>query len=56
MDRQGRFTYLNEQAERLLNRSAGELLGRPIWNYFQKTVRLRLEEHFRRSFIKILAT
>src|SRR3569832_82172 len=50
VDRQGRFTYLNEQAERLLGRAARELLGRPIWNYFQKTVRLRLEEQFRRSF------
>jgi diguanylate cyclase (GGDEF)-like protein/PAS domain S-box-containing protein len=50
IDRQGRFTYLNEQAERLLGRPARELLGRPIWNYFQKTVRLRLEEQFRRSF------
>jgi diguanylate cyclase (GGDEF)-like protein/PAS domain S-box-containing protein len=50
VDRQGRFTYLNEQAERLLGRPARELLGRPIWNYFQKTVRLRLEEQFRRSF------
>lgn len=49
VDRQGRFTYLNEQAERLLGRTARELLGRPIWNYFQKTVRLRLEEQFRRS-------
>jgi diguanylate cyclase (GGDEF)-like protein/PAS domain S-box-containing protein len=50
VDRQGRFTYLNEQAERLLGRTARELLGRPIWNYFQKTVRLRLEEQFRGSF------
>jgi diguanylate cyclase (GGDEF)-like protein/PAS domain S-box-containing protein len=50
VDRQGRFTYLNEQAERLLGRAARELLGRPIWNYVQKTVRLRLEEQFRRSF------
>ena len=50
VDRQGRFTYLNEQAERLLARPARELLGRPIWTYFQKSVRLRLEEQFRRSF------
>src|SRR3569832_736914 len=50
VDRQGRFTYLNEQAERLLGRPARELLGRPIWNHVQKTVRLRLEEQFRRSF------
>src|SRR5690348_1153729 len=38
VDRQGRFTYVNEQAERLLGRPARELLGRPIWNCFQKTV------------------
>jgi diguanylate cyclase (GGDEF)-like protein/PAS domain S-box-containing protein len=49
VDREGRFTYLNEQAERLLGRSANELLGRAIWNSFQKTVRIRLEEQFRRS-------
>src|SRR5213076_1438431 len=50
VDRQGRFTYLNEQAERLFARPSRELLGRPIWNYFQRTVRLRLEEQFRRAF------
>jgi diguanylate cyclase (GGDEF)-like protein/PAS domain S-box-containing protein len=50
IDREGRFTYLNEQAERLLGRPARELLGLRIWNLFQKTVRLRLEERFRRSF------
>ncbi len=50
VDREGRFTYLNEQAERLMARPARELLGRPIWNGFQKTVRLRLEEQFRHSF------
>jgi len=50
VDREGRFTYINEQAELLLGRPARELLGRPIWSSFQKTVRLRLEEQFRRSF------
>src|SRR5205814_5317464 len=50
VDRQGRFTYLNEQAERLFTRPSRELLGRPIWTYFQKTVRLGLEEQFRRAF------
>jgi diguanylate cyclase (GGDEF)-like protein/PAS domain S-box-containing protein len=49
VDTRGRFTYLNEEAERLLHHSARELLGLPIWNSFQKTVRLRLEEQFRRS-------
>jgi diguanylate cyclase (GGDEF)-like protein/PAS domain S-box-containing protein len=50
IDREGRFTYANEQAERLLGHPAGGLLGRKIWNMFQKTVRWRLEEQFRRAF------
>jgi diguanylate cyclase (GGDEF)-like protein/PAS domain S-box-containing protein len=50
VDREGRFTYINERAELLLGRPARELLGRPIWNCFQKTVRLRLEEQFRLAF------
>ncbi|NPC54824.1 EAL domain-containing protein [Caenimonas sp. S4] len=50
IDREGRFTYINEKAELLLGRPARELLGRPIWNSFQKTVRLRMEEQCRRSF------
>ncbi|HSH89387.1 MAG TPA: EAL domain-containing protein [Ramlibacter sp.] len=50
IDRQGRFTYINEEAEALLSRPASDLLGRPIWSFFQKTVRMRLEEQFRRAF------
>jgi diguanylate cyclase (GGDEF)-like protein/PAS domain S-box-containing protein len=50
VDREGRFTYINEKAELLLGRPARELLGRPIWNSFQKTVRLRLEEQFGLAF------
>jgi diguanylate cyclase (GGDEF)-like protein/PAS domain S-box-containing protein len=49
IDREGRFTYTNEQAEQLLGRDRAQLLGRQIWSMFQKTVRLRLEEQFRRS-------
>jgi diguanylate cyclase (GGDEF)-like protein/PAS domain S-box-containing protein len=48
VDREGRFTYVNEEAERLLGRAANELLGRSMWNSFQKTVRMRMEEQFRR--------
>ncbi len=50
VDRAGRFTYVNEEAERLLGRSARDLLGLPVWNSFQKTVRWRLEEQFMQSF------
>ncbi len=49
VDREGRFTYVNEQAELLLGRPARELLGRPIWNSFQMTARVRLEELCGRS-------
>jgi len=49
IDREGRFTYVNEEAEKLFARGADELLGRTIWGCFQKTVRIRLEEEFRRS-------
>jgi diguanylate cyclase (GGDEF)-like protein/PAS domain S-box-containing protein len=52
IDLEGRFTYVNEEAERLLGRDSAQLLGRQIWNMFQKTVRLRLEEQFRRSFAR----
>ena len=47
IDGNGRFTYINEQAEQLLGRSGTQLMGRYIWTSFQKTVRLRLEEQFR---------
>jgi diguanylate cyclase (GGDEF)-like protein/PAS domain S-box-containing protein len=49
LDRDGRFTYVNEEAEQLLHRPARELLGLPIWTFFQKTVRMRLEEQLRHS-------
>ncbi len=49
VDREGRFTYVNEQAEKLLGRRVADLLGRTIWSSFQKTVRIPLEEAFRRS-------
>ncbi|WP_332813351.1 bifunctional diguanylate cyclase/phosphodiesterase [Ramlibacter sp.] len=47
VDGNGQYSYLNEQAERLLGAGSPQLLGRRFWNSFQKTVRLRLEEQFR---------
>jgi len=49
VDRDGQYTFLNEQAERLLGAGSEQLLGRRFWNSFQKTVRLRLEEQFRNA-------
>ena len=47
VDRNGSYTFLNEQAEQMLGASSAQLIGRRFWNSFQKTVRLRLEEQFR---------
>jgi PAS domain S-box-containing protein len=52
LDRNGQYTFLNEQAERLLGVDTQQLLGRRFWNSFQKTVRLRLEEQFRAACAK----
>jgi diguanylate cyclase (GGDEF)-like protein/PAS domain S-box-containing protein len=46
VDRDGQFTYVNEEAARVLARSAEDLLGKKFWSSFQKTVRFRLEESF----------
>ncbi|MEY2619630.1 MAG: regulator, domain-like protein [Pseudomonadota bacterium] len=45
----GRFTYLNAQAEELLGRSATSLQGRAVWGLFQKTARLQVEEQVREA-------
>ncbi|TFZ01184.1 EAL domain-containing protein [Ramlibacter rhizophilus] len=47
VDREGRFTYLNEAAQRLLAQDSSRLLGRSLWGVFQKTARLRVEERVR---------
>ena len=52
VDRDGQFSYLNEQAESLLGAGNGELLGRKVWNSFQKTIRFRLEEQFNASLAR----
>jgi diguanylate cyclase (GGDEF)-like protein/PAS domain S-box-containing protein len=46
VDRQGRISYANVQAEQLLAAGGETLVGRKIWSFFQKRARLRLEERF----------
>jgi diguanylate cyclase (GGDEF)-like protein/PAS domain S-box-containing protein len=46
IDRQGRISYANEQAEQLLAAGSEPLPGRRIWSFFQKRARLALEERF----------
>ncbi|MBE7367757.1 sensor domain-containing protein [Ramlibacter pallidus] len=44
VDRYGRISYANEQAEQLLAGGGEALVGRKIWSFFQKRARLKLEE------------
>jgi diguanylate cyclase (GGDEF)-like protein/PAS domain S-box-containing protein len=46
VDRQGRISYANEEAQQILGAGSGPLPGRKIWSYFQKRARLALEERF----------
>lgn len=47
LDPEWRFSFLNEQAERLVERSREELLGRTVWETFPAVVGSRLEEAYR---------
>ncbi len=47
VDAQGRFNYLDAQAERLLGHSACSLQGRGVWGLFQKTAHLQVQEAVR---------
>jgi two-component system, cell cycle sensor histidine kinase and response regulator CckA len=38
LDRKWRFTFLNREAERLLQRSRAELIGRSVWDEFPEAV------------------
>ncbi len=49
LDSQWRFTYVNAEAERLLQRSRDELLGQVIWSAFPAAVNSLFEESYRRA-------
>ncbi|WP_226483037.1 PAS domain-containing sensor histidine kinase [Natrinema amylolyticum] len=44
-----RFTYLNERAETLLERSREELIGRVMWDEFPQTVETQFPDGFHRA-------
>ena len=46
LDTDFRFTYLNEQAEALLERSRQELIGRVMWDEFPETVETQFPDGF----------
>jgi len=46
LDQDWRFTYLNQQAEQLLERPASQLLGQSVWVEFPETVEAGLQQHY----------
>ena len=49
LDTDWRFTYLNDQGERLLQRPRGELLGKSVWDEFPEAVGSAFEPEYRRA-------
>lgn len=49
LDENWRFTYLNQSAERLLGKSAAELLGKSHWDVYPTSVGTFVEHEFRRA-------
>ena len=49
LDAEWRFTYVNDQAERLLVRTRGELLDRSVWDEFPDAVGSTFEHEYRRA-------
>jgi len=49
LDLSWRFTYVNGQAERLLNRRREDLLGKNVWDEFPEAVGSVFQENFQRA-------
>ena len=49
LDHEWRFTYVNPEGERILGRSASELLGGSVWELFPDALNSDFEVFFRRS-------
>jgi diguanylate cyclase (GGDEF)-like protein/PAS domain S-box-containing protein len=49
LDREWHFTYLNKEAERVLQRERGSLLGKSIWDEFSGAISSDFFEHYHRA-------
>lgn len=49
LDRLWRFTYLNREAERLLERNREEVIGKVVWDEFPYAIGTTLEREYRRA-------
>lgn len=52
LDREWRFTYVNPEAERVLCRPAGQLLGRTIWHEFPEAVGTNFQKQYERALLE----
>ncbi|OIB57945.1 PAS domain-containing protein [Natrialba sp. SSL1] len=52
LDTDFRFTYLNDRAETLLERSRDDLIGRVMWDEFPQTVETQFPDGFHRAMEK----
>jgi PAS domain S-box-containing protein len=49
LDRQWRFTYVNQSYERFFNRRREDLIGKTIWECFSKIIGTDAERHYKRA-------
>ncbi|MEC4895249.1 MAG: adenylate/guanylate cyclase domain-containing protein [Oscillatoria sp. PMC 1051.18] len=49
LDRQWRFTYVNQVASKILHRKPEELLGKILWEEFPETLGSTLEQEYRKA-------
>ncbi|MCC5644141.1 GAF domain-containing protein [Nostoc sp. CHAB 5824] len=52
LDKKWRFTYINGQAERLLQKTQNELLGKNIWEVFPKTIDTTFYREYHRAILE----
>ncbi|MGQ7262284.1 EAL domain-containing protein [Vreelandella sp. V005] len=52
LDTQWRFTYVNREAERILKRRKGELLGQHIWESFPDAKGSRFDDEYQRAALQ----
>jgi diguanylate cyclase (GGDEF)-like protein/PAS domain S-box-containing protein len=49
LNREWRFTYVNKEAERLLQRTSGELINKMIWDEFKEAIGSRFYHDYHRA-------
>ncbi len=49
LDREWRFSYVNQEAEQFLGKSRAELIGKSIWECFEESVSSKVYQEFHRA-------